>query len=668
MKRLGIVFLLLFAFGILLILPWACSRQRDFRDLPPTLIWERDQEIVSPAQGGENFWMGFTRQREALVSDGNMARLVIWQKSSREMPLTLTYDLRGAPLEMRLNWGEVRMLPPSSEWRRERLEGRLNAGLNFLVFEWTGKAQLRVRSLTVGETQGPTEELAPGDGVAVFEPAGAGTLRWSGRGALEIQVVEAKEGRLVSNSFVKRTGFLSRRLKQDFTFQGWGWVQAKVLSGQFAVSGYSFQPAPIPPSLASVRLANQPSIFIFLFDACRPSNLSAYGYHRRTSPNLDILAADGVVFENAYANASFTRSSVATLFTGLYPENHKVKILSHSLDKRLLLLPEYLKGKGYRTAIFSSAAAVSPAFGLDQGLDEYHAFFGSWQDRERTRIRQEKLVEWFSRPGPMFTYVHFMEPHLPIVPLSPFLNMFQPPGNRRHLIRDLKRLWQERHVFSPDEISNVVADYDSTIAYVDSQLGHILDSLRRQGLYDESLIIFLSDHGENLGEHGAWSHGNDVYEETTHVPLIVKFPASLGLSGRVDTVVELADVFPTVIDLFGQEIPLDGRSLMEAVARRSYDDRIVMARTFAKRDAFGMRWRDWFCVIDQKRNTEQLFHLAGDSQADVAAENPGLVRLFRYWYLRRLLRAAEDEGSAIEVDLKKLSPEEIENLKSLGYL
>jgi len=107
---------------------------------------------------------------------------------------------------------------------------------------------------------------------------------------------------------------------------------------------------------------------------------------------------------------------------------------------------------------------------------------------------------------------------------------------------------------------------------------------------------------------------------------------------------------------------------MEAVARRGYDDRIVMARTFTKRAAFGMRWRDWFCVIDQKRNTAMLFHLAGDSQADVAAENPELVRMFRYWHLRRLLEAAEDEGRAIEVDLKKLSKEEIENLKSLGYL
>jgi len=533
MRRIGIAILLLIAVGGFLALIWACMGPRGSRELPPTLIWEKDQDLISPGRGGGNFWQGFTRRGEALVSDGNIARLVIWQKNSRQAPLTLTYNLRGAPVEMRLNWDKVRILPPSGDWRSERLDGRLNSGLNFLVFAWTDKAQLQIRSLAVGEAQGNPEALGPGDGLAVFEPAGEGRLKWNGRGTLEIGLVESKEGRLVSHSSVKRTGFLSRGLKQEFSFEGWGWVQAKVLAGRFAVSGYSFRPAPPPPPPAAVRLAGQPSIFIFLFDACRAGHLGAYGYHRPTSPNLDRLAADGVVFENAYANASFTRSSVATLFTGLYPENHKVKVLAHSLDHRLLLLPEYLKGKGYRTAIFSSAAAVSPAFGLDQGLDEYHAFFGSWQNRERTRIRQEKLFEWFSRPGPMFTYVHFMEPHLPIIPPAPFLNMFQPPGNSRHLIRDLRRLGQERHIFTPDDISNVVADYDSTIAYVDSELGKVLDTLRQQGLYDESLIIFLSDHGENLGEHGAWSHGKEVYEETTHVPLIVKFPASLELRGRV---------------------------------------------------------------------------------------------------------------------------------------
>lgn len=669
MKRSSVRTVLILAVGVILALAASCSRPRASADLPPTLIWEKDQDLVSPDQGSANIWQGFTRQREAFVADGVIARLVVWQKQSRIVPLTLVYSLRGAPVEMRLNHGKDQTLVPSLEWRSERFDGQLNAGINFLEFEWTGQAQLRVRSLALGAAKGSSGELAPGDGLAVFEPAGAGRLQWSGRGALEIRLVEAKEGRLISSSQVRRTGLFSRRLKQDFTFRGWGWVQAKILSGHFVVSGYTFRPAAAElPARPSVRLTGQPPIFIFLFDACRAGNLSAYGYGRRTSPNVDRLAEEGVLFENAYANASFTRSSVATLFTGLYPENHKVQVLSHSLDSRLLLMPEYLKGKGYRTAIFSAAAIISPAFGFGQGLDEYHTFFGRWQDRGLTRAGLEELFSWFSRPGPMFTYVHFMEPHLPIIPPPPFLDMFQPPGNREHPIRNISQLKRQGHVFTPAEVASIVADYDSAIAYVDDRLGKILDWLRRQGLYDESLLVFLSDHGESLGEQGAWSHGTHVFEETIHVPLIVKFPASLGLRGRVRTVVQLADVFPTLIDLFGQEIPLDGRSLMEGLAGPDYDDRFVVARTFAKQSAFGLRWRDWFYVNEQKTNNEQLFHLAGDPQANVAAANPEIVRLFRFWFIRQSWQAAKDEGKAIEVDLKKLSPEEIENLKSLGYL
>jgi arylsulfatase A-like enzyme len=622
-----------------------------------------------------NVWDGFDVEDACFQAVQRSASLIFWRKESRRVDLSLTYSLAGEQAAMALNGTNVEMPLISSPVPRTVIfPGDLRPGLNWLNFRASKKGRLRIYNIDIGSGEETgVHHLRPGDSVAILTRAGRGFLSFGGRGEIDLHKVEFVGGEENVRTERFKTSLFSRTLIYKYELDHEGYIRAEVLSGRFNIGDYEHADRPAPPDKSEPRIPMKttPSIFIFLIDACQAAHLSAYGYRRKTSPNFEKLAEDGVLFENAYTSASFTRSSVATLFTGLYPERHKVRIERHGLDSRFLTIPEFLKSKGYRTAIFTSAAAVSTRFGFSQGVDDYYGTFGSWEARIKRGESTSQFYEWIANPGPLFAYLHFMEPHFPIIPPPPFLDMFRSTtltGERRHVILTRQDLSEQGHVFSAEEIQNVVDDYDSTIAYIDGELGKIFDHLRRSGVYDDSLIILLSDHGEGLGEHGAWSHGSHVYEEITRVPMIVKFPEALGWKGRVRRVVQIADIFPTIIDLFGQEIGLDGESLLRAIDSPDLDDRLAVCWAFSTSETFGMRWRNWYYIRELNAGKERLFRLDGDPLTDVADEEPAVRTFFHLRFLDWYFRASSMKGQSVSIDLKKLPPEEIENLRSLGYL
>jgi len=216
----------------------------------------------------------------------------------------------------------------------------------------------------------------------------------------------------------------------------------------------------------------------------------------------------------------------------------------------------------------------------------------------------------------------------------------------------------------------VIDDYDSTIRYVDSEVGKLFETLKKMGVYDSSFIIFTSDHGEALYEHGTWGHGQNVYEETSRVPLIMKFPAKMKLKGRIERITQLADIFPTFAALFGEERYFDGQSLIESIKIKNKDDRFAFSITFGNPPSIGIRWRAWYYIIHLFNNQEQLYHLKIDPLKDVAAlkENEDMITFFRAKFLNWFIHFDNLERTAQAVDLKKLPKEEYENLKSLGYI
>jgi len=331
----------------------------------------------------------------------------------------------------------------------------------------------------------------------------------------------------------------------------------------------------------------------------------------------------------------------------------------------LLTLPEFLKSRKYRTSIFSSSGNVSPSFGFAQGVDEYFAYF-NWRKAKRKNITPD-FIEWLkSTEGQQlrFSYLHYMEPHLPIIPPPPFLNMFKKRPIKDPVILRVRK----KKTFTSEDIQDLIDDYDSTIAYVDHFLGEILNHMKKNNLYEPSLIVLLSDHGEAMYEHKFIGHGSKVYEEISRIPLIVKFPSYMELKGRVHTVVQTTDIFPTIARLFRSQRKFDGRSLIEAYFQKEQGNEFSVSRNFFKPGAFGMRWHNYYYIIDLKNFTEELYDVHYEPEKNIIKNHRVLSYYLRTKFLNWLWKYQTIQKQATEVDLKKLSPEELENLRAFGYI
>ncbi len=649
----------------------ACGSRTPSRDLPATFVWDKDQTSIDPESGRMNVWGGFAVRDGEFAAEKNMARFILWRKSGSDVRIAVQYILQGKPCRFLVNGAAEGTLAPSPGPASVSFKARLNAGFNFLEFDKTTNDVLRIRSVFAGPREAnPRRHLGEDESLTVGTGMTKGRLVFAGSGVLRITEAYFSEGHETVRTFERKPGLFSRRIVYEYDDPSPGYATFSPISGSFDVVEHSSAQAKDVLAAGLPKLPGRPDIFIFLLDACRPDHLGLYGYARPTSPNLDRLADDAVVFENAYANASFTRSSVATLFTGLYPESHKVRILVNKLSERFLTLPAFLKAKGYRTSLFTTTGNVSQNVGFARGIDDYLHYIGGWSRREGKSLPAD-FEAWLAHQGPLFSYVHFMEPHLPISPPPPYLDMFSDPKDRalaRRVLEAFQRRIDAGSAFDPDEVRTVVDNYDEAVAYIDGEVGRLLKSLKDRGLYDESLIIVLSDHGESLYERKFWGHGNKVYEETARVPLIVKFPAAAGLRGRVKATVELAGAFPTVLDLFGQSLGLDGRSWLPAIVAREPDDALAVARSFSEIGDFGLRWRDWYAIINLATGAETLYRRAEPVFEEEGAGMDAVRLLFKVRFLEWLVRFAERDDQPVPTDLRSLPKNELENLRSLGYI
>jgi choline-sulfatase len=272
------------------------------------------------------------------------------------------------------------------------------------------------------------------------------------------------------------------------------------------------------------------SLLLVTFDTTRADRIGAYGYGPAETPNLDRLAADGVLFENAIAPAPITLPSHVSLLTGVYPLAHGVRDNGvFTLGPEATLLSEVLHGQGWRTGAFVASFVLDARFGLDQGFEVYRgARFSDETPGVIVERRADAVVDdvaaWLAgiEPGErFFAWVHFFDPHFPYDPPSP---------------------WRER---SQDP-------YDGEIAFADSQLGRLLGLLERRGLAKGLAVAVTADHGESLGEHGEKSHGVFLYQSSLHVPLLISGDALRTAAGtRVTAPVSSADLPATLLALAG---------------------------------------------------------------------------------------------------------------------
>ena len=389
-------------------------------------------------------------------------------------------------------------------------------------------------------------------------------------------------------------------------------------------------------------VAPRPSgLVIITLDTTRADRLPAYGFGSLATPAIDGLTAHGAIFDDAMSVAPLTLPAHASLFTGLYPANHGVRENdSPALDRSHATLAGILRDRGFHTAAFVGSVVLHRDRGLSRGFEVYDD--GSAEGVPAPKRRQgsevvDRARAWIDRldDRPFFLWVHLYDVHAP-----------------QALPMDLRRAYGDR--------------YEGGIAYVDAQVGRVLEALERRHLLANTVVVLAGDHGESLGEHGEKEHGIFLYQSTLRVPLVICSPGMT--ARRVPAATSLVDVFPTVLQLLGiqSRVPHDGISLVPALAGGGLPKRAIYAESlYAAHFGWGplrMIREGEFKFIDAP--SSELYDLARDpgEQQNVSDKHLATVSA-----LSRTLQSMSTDLAA-QAAGTQLPPERRQALQALGYV
>jgi len=310
------------------------------------------------------------------------------------------------------------------------------------------------------------------------------------------------------------------------------------------------------PRLADSGRSSTPNVILFSVETLRRDHLSLHGYSRRTSPFLEELAAESIVFEDAYSQSSWTRPSVATMLTGLYPSQHDAKIIFDRLRDSCVLLPEILRGHGYLTAGFCTNDCIAqPAFNYDQGYD----LFVDEGYHIADKVTRDILawLEGVEEDKPFFVFAHLWDPHGPYTAPGHYAEIFDPDyeGPLKDLAPLLPRKLSQLADLTPRDVDYVRARYDGEILYTDAVIRRFVEGLKERGLWDKTLFVLTSDHGEEFREHGGWDHGHNLFPEKLRVPLVMKLPDAKHGGKRIRGLAGGVDIVPTVLSVLDIPVP-----------------------------------------------------------------------------------------------------------------
>lgn len=410
-------------------------------------------------------------------------------------------------------------------------------------------------------------------------------------------------------------------------------------------------------------------VIVITIDTLRADRLGCYGYGRDTSPNLDRFAQEAVLFERAETAIATTLPAHVSLWTSRYPlqtgvvANDKL-FNAGSQDDRFFA--ESMRSAGYRTAAFVSATPVKRESGIAVG---FQAFDQPTEPERGAAETTERVLGWLDEAGdkPFFLWIHYFDPHQPYEPPTPYDVAFRTDDVLLEFMR-------KRHFPGADNLLVQLQNnqYDGEILYVDAEIQRLLEGLKGRGLYDAATIVVTSDHGEGLGQHNHIGHGK-IYNEQTHIPLIVKFPASSGLNGqRRENLVSIVDIVPTLVATLGLPVDVSGSAGVDALAGGR--DYLFAQRSFApnekrwgKGESFSLKTEEWK-LHHATENEDELYSMHRDpfefnnrlpDQREV-----GRALLDR---LLGLIAGYSKEGHGLEL-LEDQSPEILKELEKLGYV
>jgi choline-sulfatase len=393
------------------------------------------------------------------------------------------------------------------------------------------------------------------------------------------------------------------------------------------------------------------NVLLISIDTLRADHVSAYGFPRPTTPNIDAVAREGVLFKNVHTPVPMTLPAHVSMLTGTLPPTHGLRDnLLNRLPDVSLTLAEMLKPHGFTTGAIVSSFVLDRRFGTSQGFDTYDDRFQAVHKigdlTERKGDETARLArDWLDghKEKPFFLFVHFYDPHDPYEPPEPFASK-----------------WSEH-------------PYEGEVAFADDCVGQVLGKLRQLGLYDQTLVVITGDHGEMLGEHGELNHGFFIYEGALRVPLVVRVPG--GRAAQVDTPVSLVDIAPTIVAQVGAPVPreVQGVDLSPWLAGRGttgggrslYAETVTPTRYYGASSLLGVIVDGWKYI---ETSRPELYDLRSDpaEAVNLLEREPGRAEALGRTLVAILAAAGRAPGPAPES--AALDEESRQRLAALGYL
>jgi arylsulfatase A-like enzyme len=451
-------------------------------------------------------------------------------------------------------------------------------------------------------------------------------------------------------------------------------------------------------------------VLLVIADTLRKDRLQAYGHERDTAPHVSRLAAEGALFETCVPQATWTKVSVSSIMTSLYPLTHGVVEFTDRMPATAHTLAESFRQHGWATLGLSSITFNGQFTNLHQGYEVFHEASSLPDDlsSKTARVHVDRLLPWLEghRDVPFFAVLHVSDPHSPFHPYAPYDTLWSEPGDRETHDAEVERarkviespLMQRFGMPNAQELAEAGLDaaeyvrreqtwYDASIRAMDAELGRVLEQLDQLGIADSTLVAFTSDHGEEFLEHGRHWHGHAVYGELARVPLILRGPR-VKAGTRVSEVAESIDLMPTLLELAGIP-PVEsgqGRSLVPLISgeasarwasRPAFTTAVEIADIPASQlsypdESYGVLDDGWMFVHNVRRPVDfpeyELYREADDPlhQIDLADQHPEIVE--RLAATLSGWRTLTESQKLDEADLSNVSAEELERLRSLGYV
>jgi len=430
------------------------------------------------------------------------------------------------------------------------------------------------------------------------------------------------------------------------------------------------------------KRAVRPNVVLIIMDTTRADRFGCYGNDLGLTPGIDRLAASGVRFENAFAHAPWTLPSTASLLTSRLPSSHgaggRVRDFTPLAD-HVATLAEQFKSAGYKTAAIINVFFLTERFGLTRGFDHVDYFDDTTNEHMRPAVdTTDAAIRWLSAndADPVFAMVHYFDPHLVYSPPEEFRERFADPRDQQSTEtlfgkrRDMVELRSGKIQSADLPIQRLEKLYNGEIAYADQQVTRLIDWLKSSGMYNDTIVVITSDHGEEFAEHGGYEHGHTLYDELLHVPLII---AGTDVPSGVTAtdVVGLMDVAPTLLRLANIDVPggFHGQELTPALEGAPLPDRAVFSE--------GNMWSDSWYALRQgekklitspagEKSRAMLFDLAADpgEKTDIATRDPATARRLLA-DMDLILKAASSRSPTQPLNL---TDRERDRLCALGYI